>query len=170
MVHAVDNSLHHTLVRDCFRLGRYSKERNRPILVKFACARNVSNVLFNKKNLSQSIKYSKISIKQDMSKEERQKQSLLLKERRTLINSGILRKDIKIRGHPLLVKNKVVGSIIDSKYVAHSIDSTLFRSSSGETSLQTSNKPLQSLNQPFQSLTVSPNLSVSHPSHTYHSQ
>ena len=134
VVRATDSSLGHNSVRDCFRLGRYSKANNRPILVKFACARSVTSVLSNRKNLSKSQKYSKVSIKKDMSKKERQEESLLLKERLTLINPGTLRRDIKIRGNRLLVKNRVVGSVINSKYVADSSDSPPARSPSDDTS------------------------------------
>lgn len=88
VIKVMDNSLDEQSVRDCFRLGKYSKEKQRPILVKFACARNVTSILSNRRNLAGSEKYKKIYLKRDMTKLERQEESLLLKERSVLISSG----------------------------------------------------------------------------------
>ena len=49
------------------------------------------------------------SYKPDMSPEERQRESSLLRERWRLIQSGVLRNVIKIRGSHLYVNNKVYG-------------------------------------------------------------
>ena len=120
VITVLDSSLDQHSVRDCFRLGKYSKEnhRPRPVLVKLACAQNVTSLLSNRKKLSESQEYNKISIKRDMSKQERQEESLLLKERFAFISAGTHRRDIKIRRNQLLVKNRVVGSVINLEFVA----------------------------------------------------
>ena len=117
VIKTLDSTLDKQSVRDCFRLGRYVKEKRRPILVKLACASNAFSVLSNRKKLFESEKYSKISIKRDMTRSETQEESLLLKERLTLIKAGTSRKDLKIRGNQLFVRNIVVGSVIDMTYV-----------------------------------------------------
>ena len=48
-----------------------------------------------------SLTSSQVSIKRDMSLEERQIENAFLKERRSLIDGGIERKFIKIRGNSL---------------------------------------------------------------------
>ena len=52
-----------------------------------------------------------------MSKQERQNERLLLKERYQLIEAGTSRKDLRIRGYKLLVKNEVYGSVVENKFV-----------------------------------------------------
>ena len=73
---------------DCYRLGKFSPlhSKPRPILVKFIRVADVSLVLSKKGRLK-----SPYTIKPDMTREERLKESMLLKERWTLIQSGIPR-------------------------------------------------------------------------------
>ena len=81
-------------VCDCVRLGKYSIERSRPVLVKLArsCDRH---------KLS---KFPNVSIKPHMSVSERVTESTLLKERRVLINSRFVDKStIKLRGNCLYI-------------------------------------------------------------------
>ena len=65
--------------------------------MKLNSAREVSTILANRQKLWG------ISIKPDMAKQEREIESLLLKERRSLITSGKKSKEIKIRGKSLYV-------------------------------------------------------------------
>ena len=116
VIRVLDSSLDAKSVRDCFRLGKFSRDKFRPILVKFTCARHASPILSNSGKLAENEQYKKISIKRDMSKLERQSESLLLKERFLLINSGIPSKDIKLKENQLFVNDKVVGSIVDRIY------------------------------------------------------
>jgi len=58
-----------------------------------------------------------LRIKPDMSAEERQMESLLLKERWALIQSGIERKVIRICSNKIFVHNKLHGQIINSSLV-----------------------------------------------------
>lgn len=51
-----------------------------------------------------------------MTRDERETEQALLKERRRLIDSGIERKDIKIRSSSLYVNNKLHGSVQNSQF------------------------------------------------------
>ena len=58
-----------------------------------------------------------------MSQEERQIESLLLKERWILI-AGTERKAIRIRGNKLFVNNKLHGQILNSSFVSSDAEPT----------------------------------------------
>ena len=90
----IDSSIHIQSIKDCFRLGKFSpgKSRPRPILVRFIRIAEVTSILSRKGKLSRPY-----SIKPDMSYEQRLRESVIMKERWSLIQSGIDRKDIKIR-------------------------------------------------------------------------
>ena len=60
-----------------------------------------------------------ISIKPDMSKAQRQTKSLLLKERKALIEKRTNKSLIQIRGNALYINNCLQGTIINSKFVTH---------------------------------------------------
>ena len=75
---------------------------------------DVSKVLANRSKLADS---TGISVKANMSEAERKVESILLKVRRGLINSGTERKSIKIRSNSLYVSNMKHGSVKDLKYV-----------------------------------------------------
>jgi len=82
-----------------FRLGKYrDSSKPRPILVKLNRTIDVSLLLSKAKSLPKDIR-----IKPDMTREERHIESLLLKERWTLIQNGIERKFIKIRSNKIFV-------------------------------------------------------------------
>ena len=78
----------------------------RPLLVKFLRAFDATLVLSNKKSLT-----SGVSIKPDLTLEERKIENALLKERRRLIDSGTERKFIRIRGNSLYLNNKLHGIV-----------------------------------------------------------
>lgn len=59
---------------------------------------------------------SQISIKRDLTFEERTIENALLKERSSLIDSGIECKFIQIRGNSLYVKNKLHGLVQNSQF------------------------------------------------------
>ena len=72
----LDGDIHPMSVRDCFRLGRF-KERSRyprPILVKLTRSMDVHSILSQRSNLPEGV-----IIKPDMSMDERNSESLLLK-------------------------------------------------------------------------------------------
>lgn len=100
VISKVDPSIPSNSIRDCVRLGKYTKRNCRPILVKLSRSCKVTGILANRKKLADT---PGISIKPDMSKEERLTESALLKTRWELMNSGTERKRIKIRGKSLYV-------------------------------------------------------------------
>ena len=63
-----------------------------------------------------SIKSSQISIKPDLTKDEREINNILLKERRALINDGIERKNIMMRGNTLYLNKKPYGFVQNSNF------------------------------------------------------
>ena len=99
-----DNSINPLSIRDLLRLGKYREQANkpRPIVVKLNCKVDVS-ILLSKaaKSLPKGIK-----IKPDMTREERHIESLLLKERWSIIQSGCDRRAIKIRSDKIFCKQQ----------------------------------------------------------------
>jgi len=95
-------------IRDLHRLGKYQEEsrRPRPVLIKFNRAIDVSILLSKTSALPTGVR-----IKPDMNSEERHTESLLLKERWSLIQREINRKLIKIRGNKIFVNNKLHGEV-----------------------------------------------------------
>ena len=127
-----DPSIKNFSIKDSHRLGRYRSDqtRPRPILVKFLRAIDAQTVLANRDKVSQPI-----IIKPDMSKKDRDIQSILLHERWNLIQSGTNRKSIKIRNSQLYVNNQLYGQVQDNKFCCS--DS----SSAGSLSLRLSPPP-----------------------------
>lgn len=113
----VDNSIGSQSIKDVFRLGRFSidNKKPRPLLVKFIRAADASGVLSKRG----SLRNSTLSIKPDMSPTERKSESILLKERWSLIQSGVPRAVIRVRGSRLLVRNKTHGQIKISGSTPH---------------------------------------------------
>ena len=99
----IDSNIQPQSIKDCYRLGKFSLQETcpRPILVRMIRISDVSKILSKKRLLSRPY-----SIKPDMSREQRLVESVLLKERWHLIQSGIARNSIKIRNTRLFVKNK----------------------------------------------------------------
>jgi len=117
----VNNDINSNSVRDCLRLGRYKKDQNRPrpLLLKLNRVVDVISVLSNLgANQDKSI-----SIKPDMTPEEKQKEALLLKERWSLLESGVNKADVKIRSGSIYVKGKKHGYVSNS--VFHSVSASL---------------------------------------------
>ena len=88
-------------IRDCLRLGNYKKQspRPRPILLKLNCSVDVTTILANRAQAPQGI-----TIKPDQTKEERQRELLLLGERWKLIQAGTDKREIKIRSSTIYLK------------------------------------------------------------------
>jgi len=85
-------------IKDLYCLGKYDSksERPRPLLVKFLCSSTVVEILSSKSKLE-----APIYIKRDLSAQERQREHLLLKERRSLIDNGTEQRCIIIRNNSL---------------------------------------------------------------------
>ena len=109
----LDSSIQSQSVRDCHRLGKFSPgaSRPRPILVKFIRAADVSRIFSKRGSLS-----SPFFIKPDRSCSERVQASILMRERWHLIQSGLDRKNIRIRGDSLYVNRKLHGRVSNSKF------------------------------------------------------
>ena len=82
---SIEVQLNSAQIVDCFHLGRFKPNQLRPrhILIKLQHAMDVSAILGSKKSLSPPC-----TVKPDMSSKERLVESLLLKERWTLLQSG----------------------------------------------------------------------------------
>ena len=92
-------------VKDLYRLGsKYDSKskRPRPLLIKFLRSSVVLNLLSSKNKLE-----APIYIKPDLSPFERQKERLILKERRAQIDKGTEQRNIKIRNNSLYIDNKL---------------------------------------------------------------
>ena len=115
----LDSSIVPQSIRDCYRLGKFSPEasRPRPILIKFIRIAVVSGILSKRRNLNQPY-----SIKPDMSPNEHRHESILLKERWNLIQSGVSRKCIRLRADCLYVRNKLHSRVCNSKFVHEASD------------------------------------------------
>ena len=107
-----ENPIDASAIKDWYCLGKYSSNlgRPRPLLVKLLRSADASNILQNKSKLASSI-----YIKPDLTPEEKAIESLLLKERRSLIQKGFSRQHIKIRNQCLYVHNKLHASIRNSQ-------------------------------------------------------
>lgn len=101
----LDESIQGHSVIECRHLGKYKSDSNSPppILVKMARQVDVMSVLTH---LSGSI-----SIKPDLTRQERSIEKLLLKGRWSLINAGTSRKDIRISS--LFVKGQGHARVIN---------------------------------------------------------
>ena len=109
----LDSSIHPQCVRDCFRLGKYNDNgRPRPILAKLSQSADVSSILSKRGSLNKPI-----SIKPDLSLEDRRLEAILLKERWSLIQSGTNRRNIKIRNKCLFVTNKLYCQVKGSELI-----------------------------------------------------
>lgn len=111
VIASVDSTITSDSIRDIIRLGKFNSncKRPRPILVKFLRYADAAKVLFKAGSLCQPY-----TIKPDMSKEQRVRESVLLKERLSLIQSGIKRKSIKIHNSRLFVNNVLHGKVDSS--------------------------------------------------------
>ena len=110
----VDDSISELSIRDCLRLGKFSETKCRPILVTLNRSSDVLSILSKRAKLSS---IPGISIKPDMTKEQRKIESILLRERWILIQSGVHRRCIRLRGDSIFVNNKKHGSVADNEFV-----------------------------------------------------
>ena len=102
-------------IRDCVRLGKYTVDRNRPLLIRLTRSNEALLALSQSHNLS---KRPGIFIKPDLSPDETPIQSLLLKEQKKLIDFLIERKNIKLHvlGNTLFVNKHKYGTVNGSVF------------------------------------------------------
>ena len=110
---SINSSIEPTSVKDCHRLGKFtpSRSRPRPLLVKFIRISDVTSTFSKRGNLSRPY-----VIKLDMTREQREIESALMKERWRLIESGVHRSNIKIKDNRLFVGKKLHGSVVDKTF------------------------------------------------------
>jgi len=108
----ISDQLEPNAVKDCYRLGKFnpSHSRPRPLMIKFLRNIDATHILSNKKLLQPPV-----YVKPDLTLDERKTESLLLKERRVLINKGAIRKRIKLRKSQLLVDNQPYCAVKNSQ-------------------------------------------------------
>ena len=111
---SVDPTTQSPSISDCFRLGKFSQSsRPRPILIRFIRVADANRILTKRSNLSHPF-----SLKPDLPFQQRVQNSLLLKQRWKLIQNGVDRKFIAIRGDCLYVHKKLYGRVIDGAFVS----------------------------------------------------
>ena len=113
----VDSSIIPQSFRDCYCLGKYTRNSNRlcPILVTLNRSADVTNVLSKRS----SLKGDSIVIKPDLSPIDKANEKMFLNQRWSLIQSGTNRISIKIRGSRLYVNDRIHGQVINSEYQIH---------------------------------------------------
>ena len=114
LLSSIDDHIVNTSIHDCFRLGKYQRSHNRPrpLLVKLHRPVDVLSVLSHRSSLP-----SGNSIKPDQSPDERKIVAILLKERWSLIQAGVERKNIKLGRSSISVNSKLHGRVIDFQFV-----------------------------------------------------
>ena len=110
---SINKAIEPNSVKDCYRLGKFSpsNSRPRPILVKFIRISDATSILSKRSSLSRPH-----VVKPDMPREQRERESVLLRERWHLIQSGVHRSNIKINDNRLFVGKKLHGSVVDNKF------------------------------------------------------
>ena len=111
----VSSSIQSQAIQDCYHLGKFNPQNTkpRPILVKLIRIADMHYILSNRGLLS-----SPTIIKPDMTAEGRHRESVLLKERWNLIQSGIPKNVIKIQGPHLYVRKRLHGQYKNSTFVS----------------------------------------------------
>ena len=120
---SIDVHIEPNQILDCFRLGKFKPQqtRPRPILVKLHRAIDAVTIFANRSALKPPI-----FIKSDLSPAERATESILLKERWSLIQKGHSRKSIKLNSQRgcLFLNNQLYGKVINSQF-QHSVQSVV---------------------------------------------
>ena len=140
---SIHSSVTEFSIRDCFRLGKYSELRHRPLLVTLSRSNDVLSILANRRQLSQQ---PHISIKPDLTPEARKTESILLKQRRELISAGTNPRDIRIRNDTLFCNGKKYGVVVNSTFNHYTLASGTNRPSSSQSNIQSSTQPSTSHN------------------------
>ena len=115
MISIIDSNIPGSYIPDYTRLSRYSENICRPILAKISHTCEVSSIHSQRHKL----KGSEFSVKADLSKEERKCDQLLMKQRWDLIQSGIRKESVKIRGSSMYVNNSRFGSVVNGVFIEH---------------------------------------------------
>ena len=110
---AVDPKFESQSIKDCSRLGKFDPKhsRPRPILVQFVRMADVTKVLVNRGKLNHPY-----YIKPDMTQEQRQVESVLMRIRWQLIQSGTPRQKVQIRNNRIYVDSKLHGKVVNFEF------------------------------------------------------
>uniref|UniRef100_A0A1X7V4U9 Zinc finger PHD-type domain-containing protein n=1 Tax=Amphimedon queenslandica TaxID=400682 RepID=A0A1X7V4U9_AMPQE len=100
-------------IRDSLRLGKYSSNRSRPLLVTLNRTSDVATILSNKSSLAN---HPHLRISPDLPPHLRKSRSILLKKRHDLINSGSDRKSIRLTTDSLYIDNVKYGSVVNQMF------------------------------------------------------
>lgn len=138
---SVDSNVTASSISDCIRLGKYKEERTRPLLVKLLRTSDAQAILANRRQLASR---PGINVKPDLTAEQRKSESILLRERRALIESGVERSRIKLRRNSLFVDENKYGYIDDNSFHQCNTDSSSLASSSDSNLLVTDISPVPS--------------------------
>jgi len=113
VLHSVDPDFHKQNIHDCFKLGKFKVNPtcSRSILIKFHCSLDAMSILSSKSSLP-----SGIALKRDMTREERNTDSLLLQECWCLIQSGVSKTSIKISRSNIYVNKCKHGQVTNSVF------------------------------------------------------
>ena len=101
-------------IKHFLRLGKYQPIRSRPILLKLHRPLDASVILSNVRRLSSS---PGISIRHDLSSSDREVRSILLKERRSLLSSGVKPQDVRISASRLFLRRSLHGEVVNKSFV-----------------------------------------------------
>ena len=110
-------TLSDTTIRDCHRLGKFSPNHSRNILVTFNRTCDVSTVLSNKFKVADR---SSLKINPDLSPSDRKIRSILLSKRHELIRSGFSRQSIHFRSNIMFVDGRKFGAVINQRFESSS--------------------------------------------------
>ncbi len=116
----LDSDISPHYIRDCFRLGKYNESKHRPILVKLTSSNDVSSI--KQKGTSKTREHCHPNFR------DRKILLILLKERKKLIEDGVERKYIKIRGTTISVQGILFGTT-DGNIFTYAQDQTRDNSS-----------------------------------------
>ena len=114
ILHKISPSITDLSIRGCFRIGKFSPTKTRPLIVVFLRVQDVCLIF---QRLLPDVLPSGIAIKPHMSATEMKVESIVLGERWKLYTqSGVDKRQIKIRGRKLFIDSRLVGEVVDGEY------------------------------------------------------
>lgn len=99
-------------VHDCVRIGKFDDVKSHITFNRscdVSCIISNSFILFSECN---------VSVRRDLTYEERRNGAPLREERQKMIETETKRSLIKVRGNRLFIRDQLQGSVVDSKYTS----------------------------------------------------
>lgn len=140
-----DKDLPFATIRDCQRIGKYNttSSRPRPILAKLNSSRHVEALVRTRSRFQLPADTAvNVTIRRDLTKDERNIESTLLRERRSLIDSGTDSSLIRLRGSRLYLNSRLYGSASQTGF--HKASTRSQPSAPGNASAHTSDNTIVS--------------------------